>query len=141
MKRMHWLVSLALVAAATTMIAGSVTAQTPTPAAKPPAMKHAAAGREKCMMCHAKGVMEAVPDAPASHGADWPVEACGWCHAPDAAMQSKTPPVMPHTAAGRDKCLMCHNVGVMEAVPDVPADHKARAETTCKLCHQPAAKE
>ena len=133
MRREYWFIVAAL------MVCGTAPAPAQQAAAKPPVMKHAAAGREKCLMCHNRGVMEAVPDVPESH-ANRPVEACQWCHAPDAAMQTKTAPAMTHVAAGREKCMMCHNQGVMEAVPDVPADHKGRAETVCGLCHLPGAK-
>jgi hypothetical protein len=137
MKREPWLVFLPAV---TMLILGAAPAWSQTPASpKPPVMKHAAGGRENCMMCHARGVMEAVPDVPESH-AGWPVESCQWCHAADAAMQTKTAQPMKHATAGREKCMMCHNPGVMEAVPDVPADHKGRAETLCGQCHQAAAK-
>ncbi|MBI3982600.1 MAG: hypothetical protein HY337_06790 [Gemmatimonadetes bacterium] len=139
MMRERWLIPLALVAVAVFAVDPALS-QTPAAAAKPPAMKHAAAGRDNCLMCHARGVMEPVPDVPENH-ADRPVEACQWCHAPDAAMQTKTAQPMKHAAAGREKCMMCHNPGVMEAVPDVPADHKGRAEKLCGLCHQAAAKE
>ena len=81
----------------------------------------------------------AVPDVPESH-ATYAVEACGWCHAADAAVQTKDVPAIAHDLAGREKCLMCHRQGVMEAVPDIPADHAPRAETTCGMCHKPAAK-
>jgi hypothetical protein len=107
--------------------------------AKPPVMKHTATGRERCMMCHNRGVMEAVPDVPEDH-ADRAVETCGWCHAADAAVQTKAVPPMSHDLAGREKCLMCHRQGVMEAVPDAPADHAGRAETVCGMCHQVAKK-
>jgi hypothetical protein len=42
---------------------------------------------------------------------------------------------MSHDAAGKDNCLMCHAVGVMPPVPDVPADHEGRANETCLWCH------
>ena len=47
----------------------------------------------------------------------------------------KTPPVMAHAAEGRDNCLMCHKAGAMEAVPDAPANHADRPNTTCLQCH------
>ncbi|MBI2616366.1 MAG: hypothetical protein HYW52_11955 [Gemmatimonadetes bacterium] len=104
--------------------------------AKPPVMTHDAAGKEKCMTCHAVGVMEAVKDVPATHQ-DRGEDTCAWCHAKDAAMQTKTPPAIAHTLQGRAMCLMCHKVGVMPAVPDVPADHQGRTEKQCQMCHQP----
>jgi hypothetical protein len=40
---------------------------------------HDVAGKENCLMCHAAGVMEPVPDVPASHeGRE--SEYCLWCH-------------------------------------------------------------
>jgi cytochrome c551/c552 len=104
-------------------------------AAKPPAVKHDLKGKDNCLMCHAVGVMPAVPDVPATHK-DRANETCTWCHAPDAAMQTKTPPEVPHALAGRANCMMCHKPGIMEKVPDVPADHAGRANTTCQMCHQ-----
>ena len=105
-------------------------------AAKPPVMTHDGAGKEKCLTCHAVGVMEAVKDVPATHK-DRGEDACGWCHAKDAAVQTKTPPAIAHTLQGRAMCMMCHKVGVMPAVPDVPADHTGRTEKHCQMCHQP----
>ena len=133
MRREYWFIVAALLAMGA---APALAQQAPT---KPPVMKHAAAGRQNCLMCHNRGVMPAVPDVPENH-ANRPVEACQWCHAADAVMQSKTAPVVTHVSAGREKCMMCHNIGVMEAVPDVPADHKDRAENLCSLCHKAAAK-
>ncbi len=52
----------------------------------------------------------------------------------------KTPPAMQHPAEGRDNCMMCHKAGAMEAVPDAPADHAERANTTCMMCHAKDAK-
>lgn len=101
-------------------------------AAKPKAMSHSAEGRSNCMMCHS-GAMEAVPGVPASHEGR-PNEVCLWCHAPDAAIQTKEPPVVPHQLEGREQCIMCHS-GKMEAVPAVPADHEGRDVKYCTLCH------
>ena len=106
-------------------------------AAKPPVSKHELAGREKCLVCHAKGVGEAKA-IPASHK-DRGEETCAWCHAKDAAMQTKDAPVIAHTLQGRAACLMCHKAGVMPAVPDVPADHTGRTDKNCQLCHHPKA--
>lgn len=106
-------------------------------AAKPPAVKHDLAGRDNCLMCHTAGVMEPVPDVPASHG-DRPNETCLWCHAPDAGIQSADPPAIPHDLAGRDNCLMCHTPGAMEPVPDTPATHEGRGNEYCGMCHKPA---
>ncbi len=103
----------------------------------PPAMSHSAEGRDDCMMCHKAGAMEPVPDAPANH-VDRPSEICLMCHAPDAAVQTTAPVAVPHSLEGRDDCLMCHTVGAMEPVPDVPEDHAGMENAYCTLCHQPA---
>lgn len=42
---------------------------------------------------------------------------------------------MAHDAAGKENCMMCHAVGVMPPVPDVPADHEGRGNETCMWCH------
>jgi hypothetical protein len=105
--------------------------------AKPNAMAHEAEGRAQCLMCHTAGVMEPVPDVPASH-AERPNETCLWCHAPDAKMLTVTPKVIPHDLAGRDACLMCHTPGAMEPIPDAPADHDGRGNEFCGMCHTAA---
>ncbi len=103
----------------------------------PPAVQHALEGRDNCTMCHKAGVMEAVPDAPASH-AEWPSEICLMCHATDAAVQTTAPSAISHPTEGRDNCWMCHKPGAMEPVPDAPADHEGRDNKYCTLCHKPA---
>lgn len=47
----------------------------------------------------------------------------------------KTPPPVQHELEGRGECMMCHKAGAMEPVPDAPADHAERANTTCLMCH------
>lgn len=47
---------------------------------------------------------------------------------------AQNPPI-PHAVVGREACLTCHATGEKA----VPADHAGRAESTCLLCHQPAA--
>lgn len=103
----------------------------------PPAMLHPAEGRDNCLMCHEAGKMEPVPDAPASH-AEYPNDICLACHAPDAAVQTTAPTAIAHSLEGRTACLMCHEPGKMEPVPDAPADHAGRQDTFCSLCHKPA---
>ncbi len=107
------------------------------PPAPPPAITHSAEGRDDCLMCHKAGAIEPVPDVPANH-VDRPSEICLMCHAPDAAVQTTAPVAVPHSLEGRDDCLMCHTVGAMEPVPDVPEDHVGRENAYCTLCHQPA---
>ena len=45
--------------------------------------------------------------------------------------------VMSHDAAGKENCMMCHAVGVMPPVPDVPASHEGRVNEQCVWCHAP----
>lgn len=42
-----------------------------------------------------------------------------------------------HDLEGKANCLMCHAVGVMPPVPDVPASHEGRTVETCMMCHAP----
>ena len=44
---------------------------------------------------------------------------------------------MSHDGAGKENCLMCHTAGVMEPVPDVPANHEGRGNDACLWCHAP----
>ena len=106
-------------------------------AKKPPVMSHELEGRSNCVMCHAPGAMEPVPDMPASHEG-WPNEACLWCHAEDAEMQTAEPTAIPHELEGRSNCVMCHAPGAMEPVPDMPASHEGRENEHCGICHEPA---
>ena len=101
---------------------------------KTKAMSHDPAGKENCMMCHAVGVMPPVPDVPASHEGR-PVTSCLWCHAPNSAMVTTGAPAPSHDMAGKENCMMCHAVGVMPPVPDVPASHEGRGNETCGWCH------
>lgn len=105
---------------------------------KIPVTSHDLAGKENCMMCHAIGIMPPVPDVPADHRGRGN-ETCQWCHAADSPMQKKTLPPVSHDFAGKENCLMCHAIGVMPPVPDIPADHKGRANATCSWCHKPKA--
>lgn len=125
--------ALALLCVPAVVVGQAATAQAPT---RPPVVKHSLKGRANCMMCHAVGVMKAVPDVPADHK-DRTNETCLWCHGPDAAMQTKTPKEIPHSLTGHSNCMMCHKPGVLANVPDVPADHAGRANTTCQMCHHP----
>jgi hypothetical protein len=106
-------------------------------AAKPPAVSHTVEGRAQCLMCHKTGVMEAVPDAPASH-VDRPNEACLWCHAADAAIQTKEAKAITHSLEGKAQCMMCHS-GKLEGMPAAPEDHSDRDVKYCTLCHTPPA--
>ena len=102
-----------------------------------PPVQHDLEGRAQCLMCHTAGVMEPVPDVPATHD-ERPNETCLWCHAPDAKMLTTAPPTIPHDLAGRDACLMCHTPGAMEPIPDAPADHEGRGNEFCRICHSAA---
>jgi len=97
-------------------------------------MTHDAAGKENCLMCHAIGVMPPVPDVPASHEGR-ANNTCLWCHAPDSPMVTTGAPAPTHDMAGKENCLMCHAVGVMPPVPDVPASHEGRENSQCTWCH------
>lgn len=49
------------------------------------------------------------------------------------------PTAVSHDLEGKDNCLMCHAAGVMEPVPDVPAEtHEGRGNEHCTWCHKPA---
>ena len=103
---------------------------------KPTVPTHDMAGKDNCLMCHAVGVMPPVPDVPESHEGRENLT-CLWCHAADSPMQTTGPMVVGHDLAGKDNCLMCHAVGVMPPVPDVPEDHADRTVATCTWCHLP----
>lgn len=139
MRRIPWVVLWSLLLAVPAPRAAAQQAQ-PKAAAKPPAVQHDLEGRAQCLMCHAAGVMEAVPDVPATHKS-YTEQACLWCHAKGAAIQTVDAPAIPHALEGRDACMMCHQVGAMEAVPDAPADHKDRPDKLCTICHSPAPKK
>lgn len=104
-------------------------------AAKPPVMTHEKAGREQCAMCHG-GAMEGIKAMPADHKGR-ANEVCTLCHAKESPMQAATPKAMPHDAAGREQCLMCHG-GAMEGMKAAPANHKGIDNKNCTLCHKPA---
>jgi hypothetical protein len=133
-----------------------------TPAAGPPAIPHTLAGRDNCLMCHDLG--QAVPfpadhegrtvatcqtcHKPAQEQSQSKEEATETPIPTPTAQKSEQkatpaasatpaagPPAIPHTLAGRDNCLMCHDLG--QAVP-FPTDHKGRTVATCQTCHKPA---
>jgi hypothetical protein len=119
------------------MVAGLAVANPVSAQVKTKAMSHDLAGKENCMMCHAAGVMEPVPDIPASHEGR-AVETCLWCHAADSPMVTTGATQTTHDLAGKENCLMCHAAGVMEPVPDAPASHEGRGVETCLWCHTAA---
>jgi hypothetical protein len=51
-----------------------------------------------------------------------------------ARAQAAKPPIMQHTAQGRDQCLMCHG-GKMQNIVAVPTSHEGRENGTCRWCH------
>ena len=105
--------------------------------AKTKAMSHDAEGKANCLMCHAVGVMEPVPDVPADHEGRT-IETCMMCHAPTSKMVTTGAPLIPHDLEGKANCLMCHAAGVMPPVPDIPEDHAGRTVEMCAMCHKKA---
>lgn len=126
----------ALVALFAGLATATAIAQEAEAPAKPPVVQHDLEGRSACLACHG-GAMEAIPAVPESH-TNRPDEACLWCHAADATMQTAEPKAIPHDLEGRSTCTMCHAAGAMEAIPDAPASHEGWADQFCLLCHQPA---
>ncbi|MBI4295431.1 MAG: NapC/NirT family cytochrome c [Chloroflexi bacterium] len=53
-----------------------------------------------------------------------------------ATPASSATPAIPHTLAGRDNCLLCHDVS--SPLKPVPQSHTGRTNDTCALCHKPA---
>jgi hypothetical protein len=51
-----------------------------------------------------------------------------------AQEEAAKPPVMSHTADGRDNCMMCHS-GKMEGMKAAPENHAGRENDSCLLCH------
>lgn len=98
---------------------------------------HDLEGKSNCLMCHAPGVMEPVPDIPESHKGR-SVETCLWCHGPQSDMVTKGAPLIPHDLEGKANCLMCHAAGVMPQVPDIPENHEGRTVEMCQWCHKTA---
>jgi predicted CXXCH cytochrome family protein len=159
-RRSRW---LRLVAVLLVMAAGAaaVFASTAPVLATPdfqPKTTHAVEGRENCLMCHPVGSGGALP-SPSDH-APYGNATCLGCH-PAVAAEAAAPaaptgaapapattqaPAAPggampttHPVAGREDCLMCHQVG--GGVSPMPADHAGRGNAGCLMCHpaQPAA--
>ena len=101
------------------------------------AVSHDVEGKANCLMCHAVGVMEPVPDVPASHEGR-ANETCMMCHAPTSTMVTTGAKPIPHNLEGKANCLMCHAAGIMPPAPDVPATHEGRVVETCTWCHKTA---
>ncbi|MHC4180455.1 MAG: hypothetical protein ACYSWU_23380 [Planctomycetota bacterium] len=105
--------------------------------AKPRAVSHEVDRRDRCVMCHRIGGMEAVPDMPTSH-VERTNDVCLLCHAPDSPMLTTAAPAAAHSIEGRDLCMTCHKAGAMEAIPDAPSGHEAIDPKYCTLCHEVA---
>jgi len=130
MKRRYLTLTGGLVAMS--LLVGPLNAQT-----KASAVNHDLEGKNNCLMCHTAGAMEPVPDVPTTHEGR-ANETCMMCHAPDSPMVTMGASDISHDLAGKENCMMCHAVGVMEPVPDVPADHEGRAVEQCQWCHKAA---
>jgi hypothetical protein len=127
-------VRIVTLAAVALLVGLPAVAQAQAEVMKPTVVSHSVEGKAQCMMCHKVGVMEAVPDAPANH-AERPNETCMWCHAADAAVQTKAAAAIPHDLAGKANCTMCHS----GAMPNIPASpHEGIDNKYCGLCHKVA---
>lgn len=51
--------------------------------------------------------------------------------------QSRTPPRMPHLAAGKEECLTCHGPGANEHIRSAPPNHEY-GSGACPMCHRPS---
>ncbi|MDO8749738.1 MAG: cytochrome c3 family protein [Dehalococcoidia bacterium] len=123
---------------------------------QPPAIPHSLEGRADCLLCHGS---QGLKPAPLNH-AGRTIEICQLCHKPGSATPSKAPPIssptaataaptgtptatnaaagpplIPHSLAGRDDCLLCHERGIAGA-PVIPASHAGRTSNVCQLCHK-----
>lgn len=52
-----------------------------------------------------------------------------------AVAQVMRPAAVLHDLAGRDNCMMCHEVGAMDMVTDVPSTHEGWQSGVCLWCH------
>jgi nitrate/TMAO reductase-like tetraheme cytochrome c subunit len=127
------------------------------PGSQAPAIPHELAGRDNCTACHDPET--GFKPAPANHKGRANTT-CQGCHQPAAtgnatpaagatpsataaataeAAEGETagqPPAIPHSLAGRDNCLICHDP--QTGVKPAPADHQGRTVGTCQTCHKPA---
>jgi hypothetical protein len=97
--------------------------------------------RATCNVCHAEGAR--VPEYVCTNCHLPPPDhlegACDNCHTPEgweesAAFIVDISPAIPHTLAGREDCLLCHDpAGQIEPAP---ADHRDRTVPQCGLCHR-----
>ena len=149
--------------AAPTQVAAASSTATPEAAAPrpaaPPPVPHSLEGRTACSLCHERGG-SGTPKYPPDH-AGRSDSTCTACHIapveepsvtgePTAAPASTpsteteepggTAPAVPHALEGRAACTLCHGGG-STSIPQFPADHAGRADSTCTACHQPSVAE
>ncbi len=112
--------------------APTAAATTVAPSASVPPISHPLEGRESCFTCHDPDGK--VKPAPATHKG-YDVKQCATCHAASGGQTSGTgaPPKIPHTLAGRDNCLTCHDPA--GKVKPAPATHTGFTVAQCSGCH------
>jgi len=97
-------------------------------AADGPAITQAHADLQKpCLDCH--GTVAHLPSSMVGRNQD----ECWLCHKPNPA----PPPTKPHPDPQNLTCRSCHK---SSEAGGLPIDHALRADTTCTLCHDVAAK-
>lgn len=113
--------------------AGAATAQaTAKRAARTP---HALAGRTECLSCHGQGANQHVKSVPATHR--YANAACATCH----RVAGTLPPGSNHAMdAAHTRCAVCHVANNRVNAKAPPASHAAYDTSTCKMCHETAAK-
>lgn len=99
----------------------------------PPRMLHPAAGKERCLTCHAANANPNIRSQPASH--QFPVTACAMCHQPP----QNPPPATPHgTTEAFAQCRTCHVANSPMGAPAPPATHARFTVAICQMCHTAA---
>jgi hypothetical protein len=93
---------------------------------------HSTTGLTDCLLCHQTGVGSAMA-VPADHAGITNGE-CTGCHFQASNPTAINFPQIPHTIAGREACLACHQTGAGGATV-VLADHAGRTNATCTICH------
>lgn len=105
-----------------------------------PAIPHPLEGRQDCLACHQAGA--GLQPSPLDHA--WMTSSgdCRNCHALAAGQLPPGPvmvspyPSIPHSVAGREDCLACHQAG--SGIRPAPLDHAWIADSVdCRNCHQP----
>ena len=97
----------------------------------PKAIPHTLADRENCLTCHGPGGVKPIS---IDHQGR-PNDVCQVCHTPVGASPAPPAKAIPHSLAGRERCLGCHAVG---GYKPAPADHAGRDNDLCQACHKPA---